>query len=75
MIKCMVKCKHMQVGYTLSVDYNLMDYHNEERRTITHVDSENNLRIRCAADLKPSLQCQHAVCKTMKALGLIKGTF
>ena len=33
------KCKHMQVGNTLSVDYNLMDYQNGERKSISYVDS------------------------------------
>ena len=66
---------YMQVDNTLSVGYNLMDYQNGERRAISHVDSEHNLGIQCTADLKPSLQCQPAVCKAMKALGLIKGTF
>ena len=64
---------YMQVGYTLSVDYNLMDYQNGERRAISHVDSEHDLGIWCTADLKPSVQCQHVLCKAMKALGLIKG--
>ena len=31
------KRKHMQEGNTLSVDYNLMDYQNGERKTISHV--------------------------------------
>ena len=31
------KRKHMQVGNTLSVDYNLMDYQNGERKAISHV--------------------------------------
>ena len=31
------KCKHMQVGNTLTVDYNLMDYQNGERKAISHV--------------------------------------
>ena len=69
------KCKCMQVGNTLSVDYNLMDYQNGERKTISHIDSEQDLGVWCSADLKPSLQCQHAVSKAMKALGLIKRTF
>ena len=34
------KCKHMQVGNTLPVDYNLMDYQNGERKTICHVEKE-----------------------------------
>ena len=69
------KCKHLQVGNTFSVDYNLMDYQDGVRRTINHVDNEQDLGVWCTADLKPSLQCQHAVSKAMKALGLIKRTF
>ena len=69
------KCKHMQVGNKLSVDYNLMDHQNGERKIISHVSSEHDLGIWCTADLKPSLQCQHAVSKAMKVLGLIKRTF
>ena len=65
----------MQVGNTLSVDCNLMDYQNEERKSISHVDSAQDLGIWCTADLKPSFQCQQAVSKAMKDLGLIKGTF
>ena len=57
------------------MDYNLMDYQNGERRAISHVDSEHDLGIRCTVDLKPSVQCQHVLCKAIKALGLIKGTF
>ena len=68
------KCKHMQVGNTLSVDYNLMDYQNGERKSISHVDSEQDLGIWCTADLQPSFQCQQAVSKAMKVLGLIKRT-
>ena len=47
----------MQVGTTLSVDYNLRDYQNRERKTISHVDidTEQDLGIWCMADLKPSL--------------------
>ena len=62
----------MQVGNTLAVDYNLMDYQKGERKTISHVDKEQDLGIWCTADLKPTLQYQHAVSKAMKALGLIK---
>ena len=69
------KCKHLQVGNTLSVDYNLMDYQNGDRKSISHVDSEQGLGIWCIADLKPSFQCQQAVSKAMKILGLIKRTF
>ena len=69
------KCKHMQVGNTLAVDYNLMDYQKGERITISHVDKEQDLGIWCTADLKPTLQCQQAVSKAMKVLGLIKRTF
>ena len=65
----------MQVGNTLAVDYNLMDYQKGERKTISHVDKEQDLGIWCTADLKPTLQCQHAVSKAMKALGLIKSIF
>ena len=32
------KCKPMQLSNTLSVDYNLMDYQNRERKTINHVE-------------------------------------
>ena len=69
------KCKHLQLGKTLSVDYNLMDYQNNVRKTISHVDNEQDLGVWCTADLKPSLQCQHVVSKAMKVLGLIKRTF
>ena len=69
------KCKHLQVGKIFSVDYNLMDYQNDVRKTISHVDNEQDLGVWCTADLKPSLQCQHAVSKAMKVLGLIKKTF
>ena len=55
----------MQVGNSPSVDYNLMDYQCGEKNIISHVDEEQDLRIWCAADLKPSLQCQHAASKTM----------
>ena len=65
----------MKVGNTLSVDYNLMDYQNGERKSVSHVDSEQDLGIWCTADLKPSFQCQQAVSKAMKVLGLIKRTF
>ena len=65
----------MQVGNTLPIDYNLMDYQNGERKSISHVDSEQDLGIWCTADLKPSFQCQQAVSKAMKVLGLIKRTF
>ena len=61
------KCKHMQVGNMLSVDYNLMDYQNGERKTICHVEKEQDRGIWCTFDLKPSLQCQHAVSKALKA--------
>ena len=64
----------MQVGNKLSVDYNLLDHQNRERKIISHVSSEHDLGIWCTADLKPSLQCQHAVSKAMKVLGLIKRT-
>ena len=63
------KCKHMQVGNTLCVDDNLMDYQNGQRKSISHVDSEQDFEIWCKADLKPSLQCQHAVSKAMKFWG------
>ena len=63
------KCIHKQVGNTLCVDNNLMDYQNGQRKSISHVDSEQNLEIWCKADLKPSLQCQHAVSKAMKFWG------
>ena len=33
----------MQVGNKLSVDYNLMDYQNGERKIINYVDSEQDL--------------------------------
>ena len=66
------KCKHMQVGNKLSVDYNLMDHQNGERKIISHVSSEHDLGIWCTADLKPSLQCQHAVSKAMKVWGSSK---
>ena len=56
------------------IDYNLMDYQNGERKSISHVDSEQDLGIWCTADLKPSFQCQQAVSKAMKVLGLIKRT-
>ena len=69
------KCKHLQVGKTFSLDYNLMDYQNDVRKTISHVDNEQDLGVWCTADLKPSLQCQHVVSKAMKVLGLIKRTF
>ena len=52
-----------------------MDYQKGERITISHVDKEQDLGIWCTADLKPTLQCQHAVSKAMKVLGLIKRTF
>ena len=45
------KCKHMQVGNKLSVDYNLMDHRNGERKIISHVSSEHDLGIWCTADL------------------------
>ena len=48
-----------------------MDYQNDVRKTISHVDNEQDLGVWCTADLKPSLQCQHAVLKAIKALGLI----
>ena len=35
----------MQVGNTLSVDYNLMDYQKGERKTICHVEKEQDLGI------------------------------
>ena len=63
------------LGNKLSVDCNLKDHQNGERKIISHVDSEQDLGIWCTADLKPSLQCQHAVSKAMKVLGLIKRTF
>ena len=66
----------MQVGNKLSVVYNFMDYQNEkEKSSVTYVDSEQDLGIWCTADLKPSLQCQYAVSKAMKVLGLIKRTY
>ena len=49
------KCKHLQVGNTLSVDYNLMDCQNSVRKTFSHVDNEQDLGVWCTADLKPSL--------------------
>ena len=52
-----------------------MDCQNDVRKTISHVDNERGLGVWCTADLKPSLQCQHAVSKAMKVLGLIKRTF
>ena len=33
-------CKHMQVGNSSSVPYNLMDYQYEKRKIISHVDEE-----------------------------------
>ena len=51
------------------------NYQKGERITISHVDKEQDHGIWCTADLKPTLQCQHAVSKAMKALGLIKRTF
>ena len=63
------------MGKTFSIDYNLMDYQNDVRKTISHVDNEQDLGVWCTDDLKPSLQCQHAVLKAMKVLGLIKRTF
>ena len=65
------KCRHLQVGKTFSVDYNLMDYQNDVRKTISHVDNEQDLGAWCTDDLKPSLQCQHAVSMAMKVL--VKG--
>ena len=50
-----------------------MDYQNGVRKTISHVDNEQDLGVWRTADLKPSLQCQHVVSKATKALGLIKG--
>ena len=67
--------KHMQVGNSPFVAYNLMDYQCGERKVISHVDEEQDLRIWCAADLKPSFQCQHVASKAMRTLALIKGTF
>ena len=64
------------MGKTFSVDYNLLDYQDDVRKTIgSHVDNEQDLGVWCTADLKPSLQCQHAASKAMKVLGLIKRTF
>ena len=48
-----------------------MDYQNGEGKIICHADSEQDLGIWCTADLKLSLQCQHAISKAMKVLGLI----
>ena len=69
------KCKHMQVGNFLAVDYNLMDHSCGERKVIKHVAEEKDLGIWCTANLKPTAQCRSAVSKAMKALGLIKRTF
>ena len=69
------KCKHIQVGNSPSVAYNLIDYQCGERNIISHVDEEQNLGIWCTADLKSSLQCQHAASKAKRAFGLIKRTF
>ena len=69
------KCKHLQGSYTLSVECNLMDHQNGMRKTISHVDDEQDLGVWRTADLKLSLQCKHAVSKSTKALGLIKRTF
>ena len=53
-----------------------MDYQNGVRKAISHVDVEQDLGVWCTVDLqpRPSLQCQYAVSKAMKALGLIKRT-
>ena len=60
------------MGNTLSADYNLMDYQDGVKKTISHVDNEQDIGVCCTIDSRPYLQCQHAVSKTMKALGLIK---
>ena len=39
------KCKHMQVGNFLAVDYNLMDHSCGERKVIKHVAEEKDLGI------------------------------
>ena len=65
----------MQVGNSPSVACNLMDYQCGERKIICHVDEKQYIEIWCTADLKSSLQCQHAASKAMRALRLIKRTF
>ena len=71
------KCKHLQVGNTLSVDYNLMDCQNSEKnyQLCSLLHNEQDFEVWCTDNLKLSLQCQHAVSKAMKALWLIKETF
>ena len=59
----------------MSAEYNLMDYQNDVRKTISHVGNEQDLGVWCTANLKPSFKCQYAVSKAMKVLGLIKRTF
>ena len=52
-----------------------MDYQDGVRKPISHADIKQDLGVWCIADLRPFLQCQHAVSKVMKALWLIKRTF
>ena len=65
------KCKHLQVGNMHIVCGLQLDglYQDSVRKTINYVDIEQDLRVWCTVDLKPSLQCQHVVSKAMKALG------
>ena len=69
------KCKHMQIGHSLSTSYTLINEYNGERTVLDKSSGEKDPRIWCTNTLSMSLQCHKATSKAMRSLGLIKRTF